>query len=311
MNRTIAPRIDYQLTTNNTLTVRVEERMGYNNNSGIGGYRLPPPYSSLAYNTNYNIQNVMATETAVLTPKVVNETRFQYVRNWTQSAGNEQPQINVANSFVTGGNGVGNMFDRTHHFELQNYTSISHGAHTIRFGFRARRDSDQNNNPSGFNGAFSFFGGVEPVLDVNHNIVYDQNGNVVTTVLTSLQQYQRNVLLTQAGFSQVQIQALGGGPSRFTIQAGQPYVSMTRWDAGPFVQDDWRLRTNLTLSLGLRYEVQSLMSDHNDWAPRIGFAWAPGTTKNGRQTTVIRGGFGIFYELVGLSSFEQAALNNV
>ena len=310
MNRTIAPRIDYQLTTNNTLTVRLEERMGSYDNAGLGGYHLPPPYSSLGYNTSNNTQNLMATETAVLSPKVVNETRFQWVRNWSQSLGNENPQINVANAFVTGGNGIGDTYDRTHHYELQNYTSISRGAHTIRFGFRARRESDQNNNPAGFNGAFSFFGGVEPVLDASNNVVYDQNGNVATAVLTSLEQYQRNLALTQAGFTQAQIQALGGGPSRFSIQAGQPYISMTRWDAGPFAQDDWRIKPNLTLSLGLRYEVQSLMGDYNDWAPRIGFAWAPGTAKNGRQKTVIRGGFGIFYDRIGFSPFEQAALNN-
>ena len=310
MNRTISPRLDYQLTTNNTLTVRFEERMGYTDNAGLGGYHLPPPYSSLAYNMNNNAQNLMATETAVLSPKVVNETRFQYYRGWTQSLGNRTPQINVANSFITGGNGVGNEFDRTHHFELQNYTSISKGSHTIRFGFRARRDSDQNNNPQGFNGAFSFYGGVEPVLDTGNHIVYDQNGNAETMVLTSLQQYQRNLTLAQAGLTQAQIQTLGGGPSRFTIQAGEPYVSMTRYDAGPFVQDDWRVRPNFTLSLGLRYEVQTLVRDYRDWAPRVGFAWAPGGSKNGRQKTVIRGGTGIFYDRIGFTPFEQAALNN-
>lgn len=310
MNRTIAPRIDYQLTTNNTLTARFEERMGYFDNSGLGGYHLPSPYSSLAYNNNNDMQNAMVTETAVLNPKIVNETRFQYVRYLSQSTGNELPQINVANSFVTGGNGVGNTFDRSHHYELQNYTSISKGSHTIRFGGRFRRVSDQYNNPSGFNGAFSFFGGVEPVLDANNNIMYDQNGNPVTTVLTSLQQYERNAQLSSAGFTQTQIQALGGGPSRFTIQAGQPYIAETRWDAGPFVQDDWRVRQNFTLSLGLRYEVQTLVHDYRDWAPRIGFAWAPGTAKNGHQTTVIRGGFGIFYDRTGFGPFEAAALNN-
>ena len=79
-----------------------------------------------------------------------------------------------------------------------------------------------------------------------------------------------------------------------------------RWDAGPFIQDDWRIKPNLTLSLGLRYEVQTLISDHKDIAPRLGFAWAPGNAKNGRQKTVIRGGFGIFYDRVSYGDFEQA-----
>ncbi|HWC97842.1 MAG TPA: carboxypeptidase regulatory-like domain-containing protein [Candidatus Sulfopaludibacter sp.] len=309
-NRTISPRIDYQLTTNNTLTARFEERLNNFENSGLGGYRLPPPYANLAYNSQSNAQNLMLTETAVLTPKVVNETRFQYTRNSSQSTGNELPQINVANSFVTGGNGIGNTYDKAHHYELQNYTSLSQGVHTVRFGVRIRRESDQSNNPAGFNGTFSFLGGVEPQLDAANQIVYDAAGNPVTQVLTSLQQYQRNVLLSQAGLSQTQIQALGGGPSRFSIQGGSSYISMTRWDFGPFIQDDWRIHPNFTLSLGLRYEVQTLLSDYRDWAPRVGFAWAPGSSKNGRQKTVIRGGAGIFYDRIGLGTFEQAALNN-
>lgn len=310
MNRTISPRVDYQLSTNHTLTARFEERMSSFDNAGLGGYRLPPPYSQLPYNTSGDAQNVMITETAILNARTESETRFQYFRNWSQSTGNEVPQVNVANSFITGGNGVGNRFDRTHHFELQNYTTITRGKQTIKFGVRARRQSDQNNDPQGFNGQFTFLGGVEPVLDGSDQIVYDQNGVAQTQFLTSLQQYQRNLALQKAGLSQSQIQTLGGGPSRFTIQAGIPYISMTRYDAAPFVQDDWRVKPNLTLSLGLRYEVQNLDSDRRDWAPRAGFAWAPGKSANGRQKTVIRGGAGIFYDRVPLSIFEQAALNN-
>ncbi|HKE26590.1 MAG TPA: carboxypeptidase regulatory-like domain-containing protein [Bryobacteraceae bacterium] len=309
VNRTIAPRVDYQLTANNTLMVRFEERMGHYANAGLGGYRLPPPYAVLAYNNQTNAQNLAATETVVLGPNMVNETRLQFVRSWSQSLGNEIPQINVANSFITGGNGVGNTFDRGHHYELQNFTSITHGTHSLRFGLRARRDSDQNNNPLGFNGIFTFLGGVQPILDANNQVVYGPDGNPLTTVLTSLQQYQRNVALMEAGFTQAEIQILGGGPSRFTIQAGESYVSMVRWDAAPFVQDDWRPRPNLTISLGLRYEVQTLISEYRDWAPRLGFAWSPWKAKNG-HTTVIRGGFGIFYDRLGFAPFEAAALNN-
>src|SRR5262249_55872205 len=81
----LSPRIDYALSTNNTLTVRVEERLNSRDNSGIGGTRLPAPYSNLAYDTTGNGQNVMVTETAILNPRVVNETRFQMFRNSNQS----------------------------------------------------------------------------------------------------------------------------------------------------------------------------------------------------------------------------------
>ena len=306
----IAPRFDYALSKNHTLTVRVEERLNTRDNAGIGGTRLPSPYSDLAYNMAGNGQNVMVSESAILSPKVVNETRFQFFRNSTASPGNLIPQINVAGAFVTGGNGMGDTRDLTRHLELQNYTSVARGTHTIRFGMRLRRESDQSNQPTGFNGAFTFLGGVAPMLDASNQIVSGGSGNPVTVTLTSLQQYERNIALAQAGLTPVQIQTLGGGPSRFTIQTGQSYISAVRWDAGPFIQDDWRVRPNLTLSMGLRYEVQTLLADHGDWAPRLSFAWAPGSARNGRQKTVVRGGFGMFYDRVGLGLFETAALNN-
>jgi hypothetical protein len=306
----IAPRIDYALSANNTLTVRVEERLNSSQDAGLGGTRLPAPYSQLAYNTTGDGQNVMVTESSILSSKVVNETRFQLFRNWNSTPGNELPQINVSGAFVTGGNGLGDTHDLSKHLELQNNTSIAHGTQTIRFGVRLRRDSDRSNQPSGFNGTYSFLGGVEPMLTPANQIAYDSTGNPLTVTLTSLQQYERNAMLAAAGFTQTQIQTLGGGPSRFSIQAGQAYISAVRWDAGPFVQDDWRIRPNLTLSMGLRFEAQTLVSDHHDWAPRLGFAWAPGSARNGPPKTVFRGGFGVFYDRVGLGLFETSALNN-
>lgn len=308
-NMTIQPRIDYQLSANHTLTARYEERWNGRDNSGLGLYNLPPPYSDLAYDTRGNNQNVQLTETDIVNPRIVNETRFQYSRNYSQTFGNEIPKINVANEFETGGNGMGNTYDTTHHFELQNYTTITWKTHTFRFGGRFRRDSDMNNSPQGFNGTYTFAGGLLPVLDASNQIVYDATGQPVTTFLSALDQYTRNLKLQQAGFSGAQIQALGGGPTKYTVQAGIPYISVVRWDAGPFFQDDWRMRPNLTVSLGFRYETQTLLSDHRDIAPRIGIAWAPGS-KNGRQKTVIRAGFGIFYDRLGNQTFERAYLNN-
>ena len=306
----ISPRIDYQLSTNHTLVVRMEERINSREDQGLGRNNLPPPYSDLAYNTTGNGQNLMVTETAILNTRTVNETRFQFTRSVNDTLGNQIPKISVAGAFVTGGNGMGGARDENRHFELQNYTSVAHNRHTLRFGVRVRREGDQSNQPNGFNGTFTFLGGTEPVLTPNNTIQLDANGNPVTTFLTSIQQYQRGLLLAQAGLGAPQIQALGGGPSRFSIQAGQAYISAVRWDAGPFVQDDWRVKPNLTLSFGLRYEVQNLVSDNRDIAPRVGFAWAPGSAKNGRQKTVFRGGFGIFYDRISYGMFEQAALNN-
>ena len=65
-----------------------------------------------------------------------------------------------------------------------------------------------------------------------------------------------------------------------------------------FAQDDWRLRPNLTISLGIRYEMQNNISDWSNLAPRIGIAWAPGTRGGRTGKTVVRGGFGMFYDRI-------------
>src|SRR5262249_19280340 len=148
-------RFDYQLTTNNTLVARLEYGWNSRQNQGIGGFSLPPALApDLPYNSDGRNLNLMLTETAVLNPTTVNETRFQFARTTTTSAGNLLPQINVTGAFVTGGNGMGDTFNLATHYELQNYTSISRGPHTIRFGARLRRMASSVNSPSGFGGSF-------------------------------------------------------------------------------------------------------------------------------------------------------------
>jgi Carboxypeptidase regulatory-like domain len=306
----IGPRFDYQLSANHTLVARFEYGWTSRENQGIGHYFLPPPYAQTAYNSTGNNQNLMLTETWIVNPRVVNETRFQYSRNYSDQIGNLLPQINVSGAFITGGANLGTNYDTRQHFELQNNTSILHAAHTFRYGLRARRESDLTLSPSGFGGSFFFDGGSAPVLDANNNIVTGADGNPMMTTLTAVDQYSRTLALQKAGFTPAQIRQLGGGASQFNIDAGNPYSSIVQYDLGVFAQDDWRVRPNFTLSYGLRYEWQTNITDHSDFAPRIGFAWAPGSARNGRQKTVFRGGFGLFYDRVNESLIKQAFLLN-
>jgi ribosomal protein L30/L7E len=182
----------------------------------------------------------------------------------------------------------------------------------VRFGFRARRFGDQRYSPSNFGGTFSFLGGIGPVLDANNNPVLGPDGAPLTERLLAVDQYYRTLLFQQAGYSAAQIRALGGGASRFTINAGSPYASVSQYDVAPWIQDDWRVRPGFTLSLGLRYEVQTNVSDFRNIAPRVGFAWAPGANARGNAKTVIRGGFGMFYDRVPQSlTMNVLRLNGV
>ena len=251
---TVSPRIDYQLSTNNTLVFRYTWLENDQDNRGLSPFTLP----SAAYNATDGQNTVQLTETAVLNAKAINETRFQYWHEVTETKplNPDEPLLNVANAFTTGGATVGNGSDTQNHYELQNYTSILKAAHSIKFGIRVREVSDDNISRSNFNGTFLFASW--------NQFENDQSPTLFT--------------LTQA--------APGGGPG-----ATVSYV-----DVGPFVTDDWKVRPNLTISTGLRWEAQNHMHDWSDFAPRLGFAWSPGASKPSmRPTTVIRGGFGLFY----------------
>jgi len=85
-------------------------------------------------------------------------------------------------------------------------------------------------------------------------------------------------------------------PSEYDVTAGKASSSVALFDAGAFYQDDFKVRPNLTLSYGMRYEAQNLISDHDDWTPRISLAWAPAGGHGTPAKTVIRAGYGWFYD---------------
>lgn len=79
--------------------------------------------------------------------------------------------------------------------------------------------------------------------------------------------------------------------TRFTQGFGNVHYSVSENNWSVFAQDDYRVRPNLVLNLGLRYDRQSLTGDDDNVAPRLGFAWSVG--QDGRTT--VRGGYGIYY----------------
>jgi hypothetical protein len=130
---------------------------------------------------------------------------------------------------------------------------------------RTRGETDDNTSPVNFGGTFTFAGGLAPELNAENQEVLDGSGQPMMEPITSIQQYQRALL----GLP-------GGGATQFSIAAGNPFLAVGQADVGAYVGDDWRVRPNVTLSLGLRYEMQTNIHDSRDFAPRFGFAWAPG-----------------------------------
>jgi hypothetical protein len=94
---------------------------------------------------------------------------------------------------------------------------------------------------------------------------------------------------------------LAGTPRSYTQRIGDPNIRYNNFQAGWYLQDDIRVRKNLTLSPGVRYEAQTHLSDYNNIGPRFGATWSPG--KNGRLT--LRGSVGVFYDWLQTGTYEQ------
>lgn len=90
-------------------------------------------------------------------------------------------------------------------------------------------------------------------------------------------------------------------PALFTQRVGDPLVQYFYFTGALYAQDDIRVRKNLTISAGLRYELQNHLSDYNDLGPRVGITWAP--FKSGRTT--LRASAGIFYEYLNSGTLQQ------
>lgn len=304
----VSPRIDYQINADNTLTFRYSFTRNDVQNAGIGNFNLVSRgYHSLS--TNHLAQ---ITETAVLGPHAINETRFQFYHSENDTSANTlAPAIQVLGSFNGGGAQTGLSFDTENYYELQNYTTITRKAHTWKFGVRLRGQTIGNLSPQNFGGTFTFGGGIAPELDAGNQPVLDASGQPVLVPITSIERYRRTLLFQQLGDSPSQILALGGGATQFSITAGNPSLSVNQFDLGAFVGDDWRVRPNVTLSLGLRWETQTNIHDWHDFAPRVAFAWAPGANRiTLHPKLVLRGGFGIFYSRFGLSNTLTAERYN-
>jgi hypothetical protein len=99
-------------------------------------------------------------------------------------------------------------------------------------------------------------------------------------------------------------------PTEYDVTAGSGAAKVNYFDAGVFYQDDYKLNPGLTLSYGVRFESQNQIGDHADWAPRLSFAWAPGARHGKQAKTVIRGGYGWFFDRFGESTILQTIRHN-
>jgi hypothetical protein len=224
---------------------------------------------SRAYDERQTERTLQITGTSIVSPRAMDETRLQYSRSITRNRGHDgSPAVDVQGAFNGGGATVGNSSVATNNWELANVLIMTRGRHTFKWGGRVRHSALADTSLKNFAGTFTFY---------------------------SLDEYRRTLALEP-----------GSGPSQFSLNSGTAATRVTQTDAGLFANDDWRARSNLTVSFGMRYELQTHLGDRSDWAPRVGIAWSLGSQSSGPAKTVLRAGFGFFYDRLPISATLNA-----
>ncbi len=224
--------------------------------------------------------------TSVLSGSMVNVARFSYVRSREPSFPNSaDPEANVLEGgqvvLTIGRNPMDPRENLIRRFQWSDTLSYVRGRHALKFGVDIPWNLITFFTSANFSGSFRF---------------------------TSLESFGRSLAGAPAPQSgEFYTEAFSGeGTPGATTHPG--FVEF-----GGFVQDEWRARSNLTLNLGLRYDLQAMAKppvrnpapalltagldtsfvprDWNNLAPRVGFAWTP--LRSNRL--VVRGGYGIFY----------------
>jgi hypothetical protein len=274
----VSPRIDLQLGQKNTITLRYQYQRGSSSGS-LGSTSLPTQATSGTSSENV----IQLMDSQIINDHIVNETRFQYRRDLsTTTPVSTAPTVNVPGDF-SGGGASGYDTNHTDHLELQNITTMSAGAQAIKFGTWVRDNRDADSSNANFNGSFSF-----PSL------------SAYVTTLNGLAQGQTFAQIAAA----CPASQIGGClPNNLSYTTGRVGFVGNVFDAALFFQDDWKYNQFLTLSGGLRWETQNHTADHSDWGPRVAFAYALDGHKDKKQAkTVLRGGFGFFYDRFGVGS---------
>jgi hypothetical protein len=266
----VGPRFDYQLSKNNTITIRYQYARNHDKGDGLSNYSAP----SQSYNTTSYENSVQISDTQIFGARLVYDTNLQFNDDHSNATPNSTALVVTVPAYITlGGSTQGTNWNQTRNYELQNYFTLTGGKHTIKFGVRWRDTQADIYQLANQNGTFSF------------------------QTVAQFQAAERDASASTCTAATIPcVTNPNDYPFQFTLTTGNAKGGVNLFDAGFYFQDDYRWKPNVTLSAGLRFETQTDVPDHADVAPRVGVAWGVGKTKTGSPKYVLRGGWGMFYD---------------
>lgn len=297
-------KIDYQLNSKNHISVGFD----WNN------YHAPNAYNSGTSVANGSVtQNApLVTHTRIfvanwdstISNNIVNNMRFQWGRdNEIAGANFGGPSVSIASVSAYGlPNALPRpAFPNENRYQIADTLSWTIGRHSIKAGYDINYIHEVLINLFQGGGIYQYTGSAQTAFS---NWVTDVTGTNLGDGLTG-RHYN--------SFVQVTDPITGSGKDDFYDN-----------DYAGFVQDNWKVRSNLTLNLGVRYEIQKvpqpprpnnatpltsyltsyINTDSNNFGPRLGLAWQP------FKHTVVRAGYGMFYAKTTNSTFYTIRVEN-
>jgi len=247
---------------------------------------------------------------------LIARTQWALTKNNTMDMNVEYRNVNNNNWGVGGFNLAERASDRTAHnmgFQMRDTAILSKTlVHEMRFQYR--HDSNQQTPRTdgiAINVLDSFFAGGAQNRTVNNNGIVEF-GDVLMysagklTLKSGFQGvYRMNHELSENNFGGTftfssLADYVAGRPVTFTKNAGDPELDINAFELGTFLQTDWRATKEFNLSMGVRYEAQTNISDRNNIDPRLGFAYRIS------KTLALRGGAGVFHQRLDIGTVDQA-----
>ena len=270
-------RLDHRLNPGNTVFLRANTDSFHdtNPNGAVGGNSLPT-VDRIFRRRTYSLE---ASETAVLTPALLNNVRAQFqlaspITQFDPAILGTQfvVPISTGGTFTTGTSQSALLLNRQYGFS--DTLAAAWGRHQVKFGVDVLRAHNGGNSKE--------FGGPIFLGQLQYNTCTQPltvcEGPTFLNNIANVRSYTQSY-----------------GSANYTVDD-------TLWSL--FVQDDFRVRPDLTLNLGLRYEQQTFTDARKNFAPRVGFAY----DWRGAGRTVVRGGFGLYYSQVVDNSEASYAL---
>lgn len=265
-------RTDWQLGSKDVATLSFSANSNSLGNQGVGGLVL----QEAGYSSDVSEYDLRLTNALTINANTLHETRIGYSWKCTrQSPNSTAPNIQVAGYFTGGGATSQNLSDRERDLEVDDDILATRGKHQVSFGFQSITSFVHGYDPNTFNGAYVFGGGSAPVLDANNSPTRQ------TTTISGIEQYRRALLTLP-----------GGTPTTYQFTSGNPLVPLTQLQLSWYAQDVMKVSPHLSLTAGLRYQLETTPDSFANVFPRIGLLWSPdkkGTWVFGLRTGLFSG----------------------